>query len=64
VRRTREGARSLSVVDILEPLTGEELEELAARCSDVPLEREDFYRPTNTTGDCSWSRRGACGSTS
>lgn len=36
----------LSLVDVLEPLSEEELEDLAERCPDIHLNgREDFYRP-------------------
>ncbi len=39
--------RLLSLVDVLEPLSEEELRELAQRCVDISLRRtEDFYRPT------------------
>ena len=41
-----EEVRLLSTVDILEPLSEEELEKLARRCSDAHLERgEIFYTP-------------------
>src|SRR5918993_4987025 len=36
----------LSLVDVLEQLSEEELRELAQRCTDISLRgREDFYRP-------------------
>jgi CRP/FNR family cyclic AMP-dependent transcriptional regulator len=39
-------AKLLSLVDVLEPLSQEDLEELATRCPDIRLKRsEDFYRP-------------------
>jgi CRP/FNR family transcriptional regulator, cyclic AMP receptor protein len=38
--------RLLSLVDVLEPLSHEELRELAQRCFDISLQGgEDFYRP-------------------
>jgi CRP/FNR family transcriptional regulator, cyclic AMP receptor protein len=41
----------LSLVDVLEPLSEEELEELAGRCPDVRLEKgEEFYRPQEYEG--------------
>jgi CRP/FNR family transcriptional regulator, cyclic AMP receptor protein len=41
----------LSLVDILEPLSEEELRELAERCSDIHLRSgEDFYRPEEHDG--------------
>jgi CRP/FNR family transcriptional regulator, cyclic AMP receptor protein len=41
----RTQAELLSLVDVLEPLSQNELEELAARCLDIHLKRgEDFYR--------------------
>src|SRR5215217_8650510 len=49
--RGRTQTKLLSLVDILEPLSQEELEELAARCPDIRLERdEDFYRPKDHDG--------------
>jgi CRP/FNR family transcriptional regulator, cyclic AMP receptor protein len=43
--RERTQTELLSLVDVLEPLSEEELEELATRCSDIRLRRgEDFYR--------------------
>jgi CRP/FNR family transcriptional regulator, cyclic AMP receptor protein len=40
-----EEARLLSLVDVFEPLSGEDLEELAGRCPDIHLgPGEDFYR--------------------
>jgi hypothetical protein len=38
-RRRERRIRSLSRVDILEPLSEEELEELAARCPDIHLQK-------------------------
>ena len=39
-------AKLLSLVDVLEPLSQEELGDLARRCSEVPVgDGEDFYRP-------------------
>jgi CRP/FNR family transcriptional regulator, cyclic AMP receptor protein len=52
-RMTRERTQTelLSLVDVLEPLSEEELEELAARCSDIRLMRgEDFYRSKEHDG--------------
>ena len=44
-------AELLSLVDILEPLSEGELEELADRCPDVRLQKgEDFYRPKEHDG--------------
>ncbi len=44
--RERTQAKLLSLVDVLEPLSQEDLEELAARCPDIRLKKgEDFYRP-------------------
>ena len=41
-----EQVRLLSMVDILEPLSREELEKLARRCLDTQIERgEIFYIP-------------------
>ena len=41
----------LSLVDILEPLSEEELRELAERCPDIRLQSgEDFYRPEEHDG--------------
>ena len=53
MRMTREQTQTelLSLVDVLEPLSKEELEELAARCPDIRLKRgEDFYRPEEHDG--------------
>src|SRR5829696_1892237 len=50
VREERE-ARLLSLVDVLEPLSEEELRDLAQRCPDISLqEGEDFYRPQQHDG--------------
>ena len=47
----RTQAKLLSLVDVLEPLSQNELEELAARCPDIRLKRgEDFYRPGEYDG--------------
>ena len=44
----------LSLVDILEPLSQWELEELTARCPDIRLEKvEEFYRAEEHDGGCS-----------
>jgi len=44
--RERPQTKLLSLVDVLEPLSEEELEELAARCPDIRLEKgQEFYRP-------------------
>ena len=49
--RERTQAKLLSLVDVLEPLLQEDLEELAARCPDIRLKRnEDFYRPEEHDG--------------
>src|SRR3712207_5249750 len=49
--RERTQAKLLSLVDVLEPLSQEDLEELAARCPDIRLKRnEDFYRPEEHDG--------------
>jgi CRP/FNR family transcriptional regulator, cyclic AMP receptor protein len=52
-RMTRERTQTelLSLVDVLEPLSEEELEELATRCSDMRLRSgEDFYRSEEHDG--------------
>jgi CRP/FNR family cyclic AMP-dependent transcriptional regulator len=44
-RRREQDTRPFSLVDILEPLSEEELGELAARCPDMHLQKgEEFYR--------------------
>jgi CRP/FNR family transcriptional regulator len=44
-RRREQATRPFSSVDILEPLSEEELRELAARCPDIHLQKgEEFYR--------------------
>lgn len=44
--REERQVKLLSFVDVLEPLSGEELRDLAQRCPDMRLsEGEDFYRP-------------------
>jgi CRP/FNR family cyclic AMP-dependent transcriptional regulator len=49
--RERTQAKLLSLVDVLEPLSQEDLEELAARCPDIRLKRsEEFYRPEEHDG--------------
>jgi CRP/FNR family transcriptional regulator len=49
--RERTQTELLSLVDVLEPLAQEELEELAARCPNIRVERgEDFYRPEEHDG--------------
>ena len=49
--RERTQAKLLSLVDVLESPSEEELEELAARCPDIRLKRgEDFYRPEEHDG--------------
>src|SRR3712207_1915358 len=49
--RERTQAKLLSLVDVLEPLSQEDLEELAARCPDIRLKRnEDFYRTEEHDG--------------
>ena len=51
MQRTGRDVRLLSVVDVLEPLSEQELEELAAQCPDICLEQgEDFYRPREHDG--------------
>src|SRR5215207_3928990 len=50
VREERE-AKLLSLVDVLEPLSEEELRDLAQRCPDISLQDgEDFYRPQQHDG--------------
>jgi CRP/FNR family cyclic AMP-dependent transcriptional regulator len=52
-RMTRERTQTelLSLVDVLESLSQKELEELAARCPDIHLKRdEDFYRSEEHDG--------------
>lgn len=45
VREERE-ERLLSLVDVLEPLSEEELEDLARRCHDIRVQAgEEFYNP-------------------
>ena len=49
--RERTQAKLLSLVDVLEPLSQEDLEELATRCRDIRLKwGEDFYRPEEHDG--------------
>jgi CRP/FNR family transcriptional regulator, cyclic AMP receptor protein len=44
--RERPQVRLLSLVDVLEPLSAEELEDLATRCPDIRLEKgQEFHRP-------------------
>jgi CRP/FNR family transcriptional regulator, cyclic AMP receptor protein len=44
--REQPQAKLLSLVDVLEPLSEDELEELAARCPDIRLEKgQEFYQP-------------------
>jgi CRP/FNR family transcriptional regulator, cyclic AMP receptor protein len=51
VAREQPQARLLSQVDVLEPLSEEELEELAARCPDIRLEKgQEFYQPQEHGG--------------
>ena len=50
MREERE-AKLLSLVDVLEPLSEEELRDLAQRCPDISLqEGEDFYSPQKHDG--------------
>jgi CRP-like cAMP-binding protein len=49
--REQAQVKALSLIDVLEPLSAEELEELADRCPDVRLQKgEDFYRPKKDDG--------------
>ena len=49
--RERTQTKQLSLVDILEPLSREQLEELVARCPDIRLKRgEEFYRAEEHDG--------------
>ena len=51
VARARTQAELLSLVDVLEPLSHEELEELAARCPGIRYQRgEDLYHPEEHDG--------------
>ena len=44
-------AKLLSMVDVLEPLSSEELQQLAKRCPDLKVERgQHFYRPEEHNG--------------
>jgi CRP/FNR family transcriptional regulator, cyclic AMP receptor protein len=46
VKKTEAQVRFLSLVDVLEPLSAEELEDLATRCPDIRLEKgQEFHRP-------------------
>ena len=50
-RRREQAVKHLSLVDILEPLSEEELEELVDRCPDTHLANgEEFYRPQEHNG--------------
>jgi CRP/FNR family transcriptional regulator, cyclic AMP receptor protein len=49
--RAEREVKLLSLVDVLEPLTGDELRVLAERCPDIRLQSgEDFYRPEEHDG--------------
>ena len=49
--RKQAHVNALSLVEVLEPLSTEELEELAERCPDVRLQKgEGFYRPNEHDG--------------
>jgi CRP/FNR family transcriptional regulator len=49
--RSERQAKLLSMVDVLEPLSGEELQQLAKRCPDLRVERgQHFYRPEEHNG--------------
>jgi CRP/FNR family transcriptional regulator len=49
--REERQVKLLSLVDILEPLSEEELRDLAARCPDIRLDsEEDFFRPDQHDG--------------
>ncbi len=49
--RAEREVKLLSLVDVLEPLSEEELRELAERCPDIHLQSgEDFYRPEEHDG--------------
>jgi len=49
--REQAQVKALSLIDVLEPLSAEELEELADRCPNVRLQKgEDFYRPKKDDG--------------
>lgn len=51
VARKRTQTELLSLVDILEPLSNEELEDVAAHCPDIHLKRgEDLYYPKEHHG--------------
>ncbi len=44
-------AKLMSLVDVLEPLSEEELRMLARRCADISVrDREEFYRPDQRDG--------------
>jgi CRP/FNR family cyclic AMP-dependent transcriptional regulator len=49
--REQPQAKLISLVDVLEPLSAEELEELAARCPDIHLEKgQEFYKSQEHEG--------------
>jgi CRP/FNR family transcriptional regulator, cyclic AMP receptor protein len=49
--REQPQVKTLSLVDVLEPLSSEELEKLATRCPDIRIEKgEDFYCPKEHDG--------------
>jgi CRP-like cAMP-binding protein len=57
--RERWQVKTLSLVDVLEPLLEEELEELAERCPDVRLqEGEEFYRSEEQDGGLFFIKEG------
>jgi CRP/FNR family transcriptional regulator, cyclic AMP receptor protein len=57
--RERTQTELLSLVDVLEPLSQEELEELATRCRDIRLKKgEDFYRPEEHDGGLFFIKEG------
>ena len=63
-RMTRERTQTklLSLVDILEPLSQEELEELAARCPDIRLKKgEEYYRSEEHDGGLFLIKEGRSG---
>jgi hypothetical protein len=59
-----EEVRLLSMVDVLEPLSKEELEELARRCPDREIEAGEFlYTPGDSNERLFALKRGRCVST-
>ncbi len=60
----KEEIRLLSMVDILHPLSEEEMEDLAKRTPDTFLEQDDIlYTPRTALRGCLSSRRVGCRST-